>query len=82
MHRCRFEFYVVSVATEEHRGEIVMATLQQYLPPSLLMDEDAPERWIFLDYEVYALWRGNNSKRSIDPTLKIKARCAAHSAAS
>jgi len=23
---------------------------QRYLPPSVVMDEDAPESWIFLDY--------------------------------
>jgi len=25
---------------------------QRYLPPSVVMDEDAPESWIFLDYEI------------------------------
>ena len=28
-----------------------MALHLSYRPPSLLLDEDAPERWIFFDYQ-------------------------------
>lgn len=27
-----------------------LSKLRRYLPPSVAMDEDAPESWIFLDY--------------------------------
>ncbi|MGH2436724.1 MAG: hypothetical protein ACRDFA_07005 [bacterium] len=29
-----------------------MSKLRRYLPPSVAMDEDAPESWVFLDYEI------------------------------
>lgn len=29
-----------------------LSMLQRYLPPSVVMDEDAPESWVFLDYRI------------------------------
>ena len=32
-------------------GKQITQTVSPYLPRSAIMDEDAPERWMFLDYQ-------------------------------
>jgi len=32
-------------------GKQITQSVSPYLPPSALMDEDAPEGWMFLDYQ-------------------------------